>query len=143
MRLLSSASIALEGELVAAGSHGTKLPEGFTLRDGRGGPDAVISMLKAGLNEEVTGHIQSGSSSQSVSLVLNRGVPVALWAPSADDEQTAMMALTEPKRKVKLIRFPAGTIVSSNSGTVDSFTVSGFVEQLATVRTRSKRDKVH
>ena len=137
-RLLSSASIALEGELVAAGSHGTKLPEGFTLRDGRGGPDAVISMLKAGLNEEVTGHIQSGSSSQSVSLVLNRGVPVALWAPSADDEQTAMMALTEPKRKVKLIRFPAGTIVSSNSGTVDSFTVSGFVEQLATVRTRSE-----
>ena len=137
-RLLSSASIALEGELVAAGSHGSKLPEGFTLRDGRGGPDAVISMLKAGIDEEVTGHIQSGSSSKSVSLILSRGVPVALWAPSADTMNDAMMGLTESKRKVKLIRFPAGTIVSGSSGTLDAFTLSGFMNELATVRTRSE-----
>ena len=137
-RLLSSASIALEGGLVAAGSHGSKLPEGFTLRDGRGGPDAVISMLKAGIDEEVTGHIQSGSSSKSVSLILSRGVPVALWAPSADTMNDAMMGLTESKRKVKLIRFPAGTIVSGSSGTLDAFTLSGFMNELATVRTRSE-----
>ena len=137
-RLLSSASIALDGELVAAGSHGTKLPEGFTLRDGRGGPDAVVSMLKAALEEEVTGHIQSGSSSKSVSLVLSRGVPVALWAPASDGMEEAMLGLTEAKRKVKLIRFPAGTIVSSTSGTVDTFTLAKFIEDLATVRTRSE-----
>lgn len=137
-RLLSSASIALDGDVVAAGAHGSKMPEGFALRDGRGGPDAVISMLKAGVEEEVTGHIQSGSSSKAVSLVLSRGVPVALWAPAFDDEKEAMMALTEAKRKVKLIRFPSGTIVSSSSGTVDTFTLSGFIESLATVRTRSE-----
>ena len=137
-RLLSSASIALEGELVAAGSHGSNLPEGFTLREGRGGPDAVISMLKAGMDEEVTGHIQSGSSSKAVSLILLRGVPVALWGPSVDSMNDAMMALTESKRKVKLLRFPAGTIVSGNSGTVEAFTLSGFMEALATVRTRSE-----
>ena len=51
-RLLSSASIALEGEIVAVGAHGAKMPEGFTLRDELGGPDTV-SMLKAGLEEEV------------------------------------------------------------------------------------------
>ena len=137
-RLLSSASIALDGELVAAGSHGTKLPEGFTLRDGRGGPDAVVSMLKAALEEEVTGHIQSGSSSKSVSLILSRGVPVALWAPASDSMEEAMLGLTEAKRKAKLIRFPAGTIVSSTSGTVDTFTLAKFIEHLATVRTRSE-----
>ena len=137
-RLLSSASIALDGDVVAAGAHGSKMPEGFALRDGRGGPDAVISMLKAGVEEEVTGHIQSGSSSKAVSLVLSRGVPVALWAPAFDDEKEAMMALTEAKRKVKLIRFPSGTIVSASSGTVDTFTLSGFIESLATVRTRSE-----
>ena len=137
-RLLSSASIALEGELVAAGSHGSNLPEGFTLREGRGGPDAVISMLKAGIDEEVTGHIQSGSSSKAVSLVLLRGVPVALWAPSVDNMNDAMMGLTESKRKVKLLRFPAGTIVSGNSGTLEAFTLAGFMEALATVRTRSE-----
>ena len=137
-RLLSSASIALDGELVAAGSHGTKLPEGFTLRDGRGGPDAVVSMLKAALEEEGTGHIQSGSSSKSVSLILSRGVPVALWAPASDSMEEAMLGLTEAKRKAKLIRFPAGTIVSSTSGTVDTFTLAKFIEHLATVRTRSE-----
>ena len=137
-RLLSSASIALDGDVVAAGAHGSKMPEGFALRDGRGGPDAVISMLKAGVEEEVTGHIQSGSSSKAVSLVLSRGVPVALWAPAFDGQEEAMMALTETKRKVKLVRFPSGTIVSSSSGTVDTFTLSGFIESLATVRTRSE-----
>ena len=137
-RLLSSASIALEGDIVAAGAHGSKMPEGFTLRDGRGGPDAVISMLKAGLEEAVTGHVQSGSSSKAVSLVLSRGVPVALWAPAFNTEEEAMMALTEAKRKVQLIRFPAGTIVSAASGTVESFTLAGFIESLATVRTRSE-----
>ena len=137
-RLLSSASIALEGEIVAVGAHGAKMPEGFTLRDGRGGPDAIVSMLKAGLEEEVTGHIQAGSSSKAVSLVLSRGVPVALWAPAFETEEEAMMALTESKRKVKLIRFPAGTIVSAKSGTVESFTISSFIGHLSTVRTRSE-----
>ena len=118
-RLLSAASVALEGDLVAAGAHGSTLPKGFTLREGRGGPDAVLSMLKAAMEEEVTGHVQSGSSSKAVSLILSRGVPVALWAPSMDTEEEAMLALTEAKRKVQLVRFPAGTIVSANSGTVE------------------------
>lgn len=137
-RLLSTASVALEGEVVAAGSHGTKLPEGFTLREGRGGPDAIISMLKAALGEDVTGHIQAGSSSKAVSLILLRGVPVALWGPAMESMEEAIMALTESKRKVKLIRFPAGTIVSRKSGTVDGFSIYDFTERLATVRTRSE-----
>ena len=137
-RLLSAASIALDGDIIAAGAHGSKMPDGFTLRDGRGGPDAVVSMLKAAVDEEVTGHIQSGSSSKAVSLVLSRGVPVALWAPAFQSEEEAMMALTEAKRKIQLIRFPAGTIVAASSGTVESFTLSGFIASLATVRTRSE-----
>jgi len=137
-RLLSAASTALAGDAVSAGADGTKLPEGFTLREGRGGPDAIVSMLKAALNEEVTGHIQSGSSSKAVSLVLSQGVPIALWAPSLDDETEAVRLLTEPKRKVRLIRLPAGTIVTANSGTIASFSLSGFIDLLATVRTRSE-----
>ncbi|HJM54939.1 MAG TPA: hypothetical protein QGI72_01690 [Poseidonia sp.] len=137
-RLLSTASMLLEGEIASIGEHGTSLPEGFPLREGRGGPDAILSMLKAGIGEEVTGHIQSGSSSKSVSLIISRGVPVALWAPNAENESTAMTMLTEPKRKLKLIRFSAGTVVSAKSGSFDSFKISTFCDQLATVRTRSE-----
>ena len=39
-----------------------------------------------------------------------------------------MLALTEAKRKVQLIRFPAGTIVSANSGTIEDFTLAGFIQ---------------
>ena len=137
-RLLSAAATALGGDVASAGADGTKLPEGFTLREGRGGPDAIVSMLKAGLYEEVTGHIQSGSSSKAVSLVLSQGVPVALWAPSVDDETEALRLLTEPKRKIRLIRLPAGTIVTAGSGTIATFSLTGFIDQLATIRTRSE-----
>ena len=137
-RLISSASLALEGELGAAGHGGAKLPDGFTLREGKGGPDAVVSMLKAAMHETVTGHLQSGSSSKAVSLVLDRGVPIACWAPSVDSITEAMSMLTDPKRKVKLIRLPAGTIVSAQSGTIEGFTLSQCCSELAKVRTRSE-----
>ena len=137
-RILSSASLMLEGDVASVGEHGTSLPDGFPLREGRGGPDAILSMLKAGMEEEVTGHIQSGASSKSVSLILSRGVPVALWAPNADDESAAMTMLTEPKRKLQLIRFAAGTVVSSNSGSFEHFKLNSFCDQLSTVRTRSE-----
>ena len=137
-RLISSASLALEGELGAAGHGGASLPDGFTLREGKGGPDAVVSMLKAAMNETVTGHLQSGSSSKAVSIVLDRGVPIACWAPSTETMTEAMSMLTDPKRKVKLIRLPAGTIVSAHSGTVEGFTLAGCCAELAKVRTRSE-----
>ncbi|MCH1541292.1 MAG: hypothetical protein L7S56_07700 [Candidatus Poseidonia sp.] len=136
-RLISSASIALEGEIGAVGEHGSSLPNGFTLREGRGGPDAVMSMLKASIEEDITGHIQAGASSKAVSLILSRGVPVALWAPSAKNLDEAMTMFTEPKRVLKLNRFDAGTIVSSKSGTIESFGLGQFCETLATIRTRS------
>ena len=44
-RLLSSASLMLEGDVASVGEHGTSLPDGFPLREGRGGPDAILSML--------------------------------------------------------------------------------------------------
>ena len=46
--------------------------------------------------------------------------------------------LTDPKRKVKLIRLPAGTIVSAQSGTIEGFTLSQCCSELAKVRTRSE-----
>ena len=45
------------------------IPDGFILREGKGGADAVLSMLTDALEEEVTGHIQAGKSSKAVSLL--------------------------------------------------------------------------
>jgi predicted regulator of Ras-like GTPase activity (Roadblock/LC7/MglB family) len=137
-RIVSSAASALDGEIPATGGIGQALPEGFVLREGKGGGDAVLSMLSDAIKEEVTGHIQAGKSSKAVSLVLAKGIPIALYAPSCKSFEEAVIGLTEAKRIMRLHRLPAGTIVSRESGTIEDFSMAYFRDLLATVRTRSE-----
>lgn len=137
-RLVNAAVAALEGEITEASGTSEPLPDGFILREGKGGADAVLSMLTDALEEEVTGHIQAGKSSKAVSLLLSRGVPVGIYAPSAESFEEAVLGLTEAKRVIRLHRLPAGTILSRESGTVHDFNLSYFKDLLVTVRTRSE-----
>ena len=111
-RLVNAAVAALEGEITEASGTSEPVPDGFILREGKGGADAVLSMLTDALEEEVTGHIQAGKSSKAVSLLLSRGVPVGIYAPSAESFEEAVLGLTEAKRVIRLHRLPAGTILS-------------------------------
>jgi predicted regulator of Ras-like GTPase activity (Roadblock/LC7/MglB family) len=137
-RILSATAAILDGELGSIGSHGGAIPEGFVLREGRGGPDAILSMLTAGISEEVTGHLQAGQSENAVSLLLSRGVPVGLSAPNCDSFEEAMLRFTDSSWVLKLHRLPVGSIVSRDSGTFDEFTLSHFQDLLTTLRTRSE-----
>ena len=114
------------------------MPDGFILREGKGGADAVLSMLADAIEEGVTGHIQSGKSSKAVSLILSRGIPVGIFAPTAESFEEAMLGLTEARRVIRLHRLPAGTILTRESGTVNDFSLSYFKDLLVTVRTRSE-----
>ena len=137
-RIVNSAAAALDGEMPTMGGFGQVLPDGFVLREGKGGSDAILSMLGDAIKEEVTGHIQSGKSSKAVSLVLAKGIPVALYAPSCESFEEAVLGLTEAKRVIRLHRLPAGSIVTKESGTVHDFSLSYFRDLLVTVRTRSE-----
>ncbi|MBL6890845.1 MAG: hypothetical protein ISR22_02220 [Candidatus Poseidoniaceae archaeon] len=137
-RIVNSAAAALDGEMPTMGGFGQALPDGFVLREGKGGSDAILSMLGDAIKEEVTGHIQSGKSSKAVSLVLAKGIPVALYAPSCESFEEAVLGLTEAKRVIRLHRLPAGSIVTKESGTVHDFSLSYFRDLLVTVRTRSE-----
>ena len=137
-QIVNSAAAALDGEMPTTGGIGQALPEGFVLREGKGGSDAILSMLGDAIKEEVTGHIQSGKSSKAVSLVLAKGIPVALYAPSCESFEEAVLGLTEAKRVIRLHRLPAGSIVTKESGTVHDFSLSYFRDLLVTVRTRSE-----
>ena len=67
-RLVNAAVAALEGEITEASGTSEPLPEGFVLREGKGGADAVLSMLTDALEEEVTGTFKQVSPrKQSVS----------------------------------------------------------------------------
>ena len=137
-RIINAAAAALEGEVSTGPGFGEQLPDGFILREGKGGADAVLSMLADAIEEGVTGHIQSGKSSKAVSLILSRGIPVGIFAPTAESFEEAMLGLTEARRVIRLHRLPAGTILTRESGTVDDFSLSYFKDLLVTVRTRSE-----
>lgn len=137
-RLISAAAGILDGEIGAIGASGGPIPDGFVLREGRGGPDAILSMLAAAIEEQVTGHLQSGQSSTSISVILARGVPVGLSAPEGQSMEEAMLTFTDSTRVLKLHRLPAGSILSRDSGSVEHFTLDHFQDLLVTLRTRSE-----
>ena len=137
-RLISAASALLDGEIGAVGMRGGPIPEGFVLREGRGGPDAILSMLTAAVKEQVTGHLQAGQSANSVSVLLSRGIPVGISASEGDSLEDAMLKFTDSKWILKLHRLPVGSIVSRDSGTIDTFSLDMFHELLVVLRTRSE-----
>ena len=137
-RIINAAAAALDGEITAVGGASEPLPEGFVLREGKGGSDAVLSMLSDAMEDMVSGHIQAGKSSKAVSLILAKGVPVGLYAPSCESFEEAMLGLTEAKRVMRLHRLPAGTILTKESGTVHDFNLAYFRDLLVTVRTKSE-----
>ena len=141
-RIITAASAALDGEIGSTGALGSELPDGFVMREGKGGPGAIISMLEAAISEQVTGHIKAGiTENTAVSLVLSKGIPVAISAPSNVSFEEAVLNLTDSKRVLKLHRLPTGTIVSKESGNLNDFTLADFRDLIATIRTRSESRK--
>lgn len=136
-RLINQISALMDGEIGAMGSAGEKLIDGHIVREGRGGTDAVVSMLRSAMDDGVTGHLSAGRSDKAIRIALAKGIPVGIQAPKGHSLNAAMNDLTESKRVLALHRLPVGTIIGSESGNVSGFSLGEFCELLATIRTRS------
>ena len=137
-RLISQIAALMDGQIDAMGSHGEALTDGHVVREGRGGTDAVISMLTTAVEEGLTGHLTAGKSSKAIRVALVKGVPVAMQAPGKTKIVEAMSSLCESRRVLALHRLPVGTILGPESGNVVDFNLSQFCDELATTRTRSE-----
>lgn len=142
--LINTISALIEGEISAMGSGGEDLSDGHIVREGRGGTDAVISMLVTAIEEGITGHLSAGKSSKAIRIALNNGIPVAIqgpkraWGPKGHKLTRAVNDLTEAKRVLTLHRLPVGTIIGSESGNISDFALDKFCEELTQTRTRSE-----
>ncbi len=141
-RLINQIGALMDGEITTMGSKGETLSDGHVIREGRGGTDAVISMLTTAVEEELTGHLSAGKSSKAIRIALVKGVPVAMQAPGKKKIVKAMNSLCESKRVLALHRLPVGTILGSESGNVPDFNLETFCSELATTRTRSESRQV-
>ena len=137
-RLINQIASIMEGDMSAMGSGGESLVDGHVIREGRGGTDAVISMLTTAVEEKVTGHLSAGKSSKAIRIALVKGIPVAIQAPKDMKMVDAVSNLTESKRVLALHRLPVGTILGPDSGNVIDFHLGGLCSELSTTRTRSE-----
>jgi predicted regulator of Ras-like GTPase activity (Roadblock/LC7/MglB family) len=137
-RLISQIAALMDGQIDAMGSHGEALTDGHVVREGRGGTDAVLSMLTSAVEEGLTGHLTAGKSSKAIRVALVKGVPVAMQAPAKTKVVEAVNSLCESRRVLALHRLPVGTILGSESGNVIDFNLAQFCDELATTRTRSE-----
>ncbi len=137
-RLISQIAALMDGQIDAMGSHGEALTDGHVVREGRGGTDAVLSMLTSAIEEGLTGHLTAGKSSKAIRVALVKGVPVAMQAPGKTKVVEAVNSLCESRRVLALHRLPVGTILGPESGNVIDFNLAQFCDELATTRTRSE-----
>ena len=137
-RLISQIAALMDGQIDAMGSHGEALTDGHVVREGRGGTDAVLSMLTSAVEEGLTGHLTAGKSSKAIRVALVKGVPVAMQAPGKTKVAEAVNSLCESRRVLALHRLPVGTILGPESGNVIDFNLAQFCDELATTRTRSE-----
>lgn len=137
-RLISQIAALMDGQIDAMGSRGESLSDGHVVREGRGGTDAIISMLTTAVEEGLTGHLTAGKSSKAIRVALVKGVPVAMQGPGNNKLVDVMSSMTESRRILALHRLPVGTILGTESGNVPDFTLSGFCSELSTTRTRSE-----
>ncbi|MAS57791.1 MAG: hypothetical protein CMA37_04205 [Euryarchaeota archaeon] len=137
-RLISQIAALMDGQIDAMGSHGEALTDGHVVREGRGGTDAVLSMLTTAVEEGLTGHLTAGKSSKAIRVALVKGIPVAMQASDKTELSEAVNLLCESRRVLALHRLPVGTIIGSESGNVVDFNLGQFCEELATTRTRSE-----
>ena len=137
-RLINQIASMMEGDISAMGAGGEALVDGHVIREGRGGTDAVISMLTTAVQEQVTGHLSAGKSSKAIRIALVKGIPVAIQAPKDMKQVDAVSSLTESKRVLTLHRLPVGTILGPESGNVIDFNLGGFCTEISTTRTRSE-----
>ncbi len=137
-RLISQIAALMDGQIDAMGSHGEALTDGHVVREGRGGTDAVLSMLTSAVDEGLTGHLTAGKSSKAIRVALVKGVPVAMQAPGKTKLAEAANSLCESRRVLALHRLPVGTILGPESGNVIDFNLAQFCDELATTRTRSE-----
>ena len=137
-RLINQIAALMDGQIDAMGLHGEALTDGHVVREGRGGTDAVLSMLTTAVEEGLTGHLSAGKSSKAIRVALVKGIPVAMQAPGQVKIVEAVNMLCESRRVLSLHRLPVGTIIGPESGNVVDFNLGQFCEELATTRTRSE-----
>ncbi len=116
--------------------------DGFVVREGKGGVDALISMLSTSKNQDITGHIRTEGKKEPVYLLLINGIPTGLIGTQEDNDFDQIIKdLSSPSADLQLHRLERAARLTLGSGNIPGFTLATLSHSIATVRTRSESRK--
>ncbi len=115
------------------------LPEGFVLKETKGGIDKIISMLSSANSSKVSGYLRAEKDEWSVEVVLESGIPVGIRGPEGADISGAIHDFTQPSRIISLHRLDKVGILIGLAGCLPGWTLGGMCEELSTIRSKSEK----
>ncbi len=138
--LLSNALALLEaGRETTPISIDTPLPEGFILKETKGGIDKIISLLSSAHGARTSGYLRAEKGEWPVELILESGVPVGIRAPEGADLAGAIHDFTQPSRELSLHRLDKIELLIALAGRLQSWSLEGMCEELSTTRSKSEK----
>ena len=111
------------------------------VKEGKGGVDALIMLLRAAQQANLAGTLRSTTSDglETVDILLLKGMPVAMRARPEMDLETAIRTASAPTNELELRRLEGVTRLSRLRGTTPDFSLQAFTRHLSTVRSRSNK----
>lgn len=136
--LVSNAAALIDTTPVPVPTDEAELPEGFIVKESKGGIDQLISLLRLAQDDSVNGHLESlPVDGGTASVVLVEGVPVGLREGDGATMVEALRSMTTASNRLRLHRLERTAQLGLAGSTVEDWSLAHFTESIAECRTRS------
>ena len=119
----------------------TPLPDGFVLRETKGGVDKCVSLLAAAKDARTSGYIRAAKDDVAIEIILRNGVPAGMRAAEGADLTNAIYEFSAPAMSLTLHRLDRTGVLVALSGSLSGWSLGSFCDSLTTLRTKSENRK--
>ncbi len=136
--LVSNAAALIDTAPAPVPADEAELPEGFIVKESKGGIDQLITLLRLAQDDSVNGHLESlPTDGGPASVVLVEGVPVGLRESEGATMVEALRTMTIASNRLRLHRLERTAQLGIAGSTVEDWSLAHFTEAIAECRTRS------
>mgnify|MGYP001029608452 FL=1 len=130
--------------LVEAGRQSTEvssdepLPEGFILRQSKGGVDKCISLLTTAKDARTSGFLRASKGEVEIELVIKDGVPVGMRAAEGADLANTIYEFSGSGMALDLHRLERAGVLAALAGSMQGWSLGKFCDEMTTGRAKSE-----
>ncbi len=114
------------------------LPEGFILRQSKGGVDKCISLLSAAKDARTSGFLRASKGEMEIELVIKDGIPVGMRAAEGAELVNSIFEFSGPGMALDLHRLERSGVLAALAGSMPGWSLGKFCDEMTTGRTKSE-----